>query len=322
MARTTSFTSNTTASAAVTSTTVADLTEQVQQLSANGGEGFQGFRGFQGFQGAAGSSSSSSFYGDTGTVSVGIGSTATTPTFSSLRPLFLSNLYPDVTYATADLTITASPTDIYTVPTGKKAMVLQYGCRNQSGLSSLSYIAVKISSTYYRVDSSTLGTANASYEGIAGGTLNYVYTAGQTAAIVTSQSSSLRIIVLYCIFPDTVPIFSAIKYSGWVNGDNTLYTNSSYNCLISPSIITNMSLQPLSIANFSGGSVTYNAYVLPSSVTTTSNLYLYTTMTISNSSALTTSKYLSIPSGASIIINSGSSSDTQVAFMSFVGISS
>lgn len=322
MVQTNSFSTNATSSAVSTSSVVGSLAQQVQQLAESGVQGFQGFSssggsGVQGFQGTQGSVLSSSFYGATGTVSVGTGATASSPTFASVNPLFLLSLYSNVTYSCIDFSVSSSTTDFYTVPTGKKAIMFVYTLNNLSGTSNSSYLATKISSSYYRIDAYTLVTSTASY-GTVGGTFFYVFTEGQTAAIVTTETSNIRVVVFYCEFPDSIPLFSAIKYSGWVAGNNTLYTNTSYNCLINPSFTVTIEGSPLVLVNSSGASATYTIYNVPSSGSV-SNQYIYNTKTLANNTASQVTNYMILANGSSVVINSTSSSDTQIAYMTFQG---
>lgn len=217
-----------------------------------------------------------------------------------------------------DFTISSTTTDFYTVPTGKKAMMFSYTINNTSGSSTTVYMAAKISSTYYRVDPTGLTVTNTSY-GTRYNTVGFVFSAGESIALVSTQSTSIRSTVFYCEFDATVPIFSAIKYSSWTNGDNTLYTNSSYNGLMCPSFTSNLSIQVINISNSSGASVTYTTYNVPTSGST-STLYKVDTTTVASGSSSNTGGILHVANGSSIIVNSTSSTDTQVYYITFVGL--
>jgi hypothetical protein len=280
----------------------------------DGLQGIIGTQGLNGFQGIAGGSNE--YYGATGTVSIGTGITGTSPTYASLKPLFMTPLFEGTSYKVINFDVSSEYTDFYTTPTGKKALLFSYHTNNVSGSTATTYMALKISSTYYRIDGSPVSTAT-SNTATRTGTFPYIFTAGQTASFVCSQTSNVRVIVFYCEFDESVPIFSAIKYSNWEIGNNTLYTNSTYNGLVSFQL-SGIASQPFILTNFSGGSVTYNIYNVPSSGSTTS-LYLTTTVTLSTGTSALSAANSYVALNSSLIVNTTSSADTQVVYCTFVG---
>lgn len=100
---------------------------------------------------------------------------------------------------------TATTTDLYTVPAGKKALIPASYFTNVGAAGNATSVAVKISGTYYVLTTSANISANAT------GTRNsqYIFEAGEILAVITSSTSQLNGRAFIMEIPDYYPIFSA-----------------------------------------------------------------------------------------------------------------
>lgn len=291
-----------------------------------GVQGFQGVKGeygFQGVQGASSPSNSVSFYGDTGTVSVGIGVTGTTPTYAALQPLFITPFYNDTTYLVQDVIVTSTNTNVFTVPTGKKALILYYTARNTSGSSSFTYIALNLSSSYYPIDTESLTSIPTDHTVSRTQSAFYVFQAGETIAVVSSVTSDIRVTIFYCVFNAAVALVSPIKYSDWVDGDNTLYTNSAYtNGMILPSVSSGIisTTNVFQLYNGTPSFVTYHFYNVPDSETTSTLYAIGSSIKIAKDTATSSDTAFCLAYGDSIVVNSTTASDTQIVYVTLLGL--
>jgi hypothetical protein len=297
-------------------------TQGFQGISIIGTQGFQGSQGFQGisitgrqgFQGLG-----SLYYGITGTFNYGTGSTSSSLSYSSIFPYMSTPLFPDTTYRVADIVVSATNNEFYTVPVGYKTQILSYTITNVSGASTTTFISAKIASTTYRIDSNPMTVATAATGNRTNGNLfPYVYLAGETMVFTSSQTSNVRATILYVQFNESVPLFSMIKYSGWSVGDNTIYTNSLYNSLWTPNIADGVNGQPIILINQSGASATYNVFNVSSSGTS-SGLYRTMTQTLANDAGIAGGALMIMGKDSSFVVNTTSSSNTQVAYMTVLG---
>lgn len=125
-------------------------------------------------------------------------------------------------YVTATSTnYTASvPSDLYTVPTGRRAILVGYNFVNRSAGSIASAAMIKIAGNYYQITASSSAGANAESNGLA----NFVAEAGETFAVRSDTSTSVGNTWLQVIEYDaSVPVYTARAIAP-ANGTTTLYT--------------------------------------------------------------------------------------------------
>jgi hypothetical protein len=116
--------------------------------------------------------------------------------------------------------VSIGDTDIYTVPTGKRAAVLAMGGYNNSAGNILAYPEVKISGAYYRLASSiapTTGTASFQRN------IGYIAEAGEIIAVNTATNNGLNVTFRIIEFDNTCALYTS-KLTSLSNGNNTVYT--------------------------------------------------------------------------------------------------
>jgi hypothetical protein len=278
--------------------------------------GLQGLAGLQGP--SASSSSSGSFFGATGTVNIGTGVTGTDLTYGIVRQLY--SVFPvssNASYEVVDTVISSATTDIFTVPTGKKAALLRYTLNNQSGAITTFYSAIKINDTYIRLDA-LINTTTNSHQ-ISGDTRMIIFNEGESFAIVSTQTSNIRVVVAYTVFDATVPIFTIIKNSDWSIGENVLYTNNDYKLVTAPTLTGLYTNQPIYIVNSSGSSISYQLYNIPSNGSY-SDLYKIQSSLVPVTTIATPTAIVYLANGSTLSISSTSDSSSQTVFATLFGI--
>jgi len=145
----------------------------------------------------------------------------TTPVSNQIFPgFFPGQKYPSV-YVSNSI---SGDNDLYTVPTGKKAVVFDYVATNNTGGTIAHYPQIKISGTYYRIGATQSDTAalghNYGMTGSRGAPI--VLNAGETFAI-NSNAVDLAIWANIIEFDDTSPLARA-DIKTWSVGNNSLFT--------------------------------------------------------------------------------------------------
>ncbi len=173
-------------------------------------------------------------------------------------------------------------TDLYTVPSGKRAYV-NYGVAfNGSGGSVTHYATIKVSGSYYPVSVPIVTANNSAPTSIAVGTgLGIVLEAGEILAINCATTAGLNANFDVYLFDDTAN-FKSAKNLALSNGANTLYIcptgkKASFNFtqLNSANGPAGVVYPALAVSNFSGGSLSYSLNCVPSGGTAgTGNLLL------------------------------------------------
>lgn len=143
--------------------------------------------------------------------------------------------------------------DLYTVPAGRKAMVIS-SCRmyQASGGNILSYLEVKSSGVYYPITASlsfSTGTG-------AGNTVvcsSFVFEAGESIAVNVATNNGLNIVMSVIEFDASVPLQTARSFN-LSNGNNTLLTVTTGKSVAFP-LSLGGSASSLEVVNFSGGAV-------------------------------------------------------------------
>lgn len=235
------------------------------------------------------------------------------PTFPGGIPL-TGAAYPQALIAST----TAGDEDIYTVPAGKRALIMCAGLKNNSGVGNIIwYIQIKISSTYYRLTSNTT-TGNG---GVGEVNVGYIAEAGEIVAVNTTTNNGGFVAVKMVVFDDSVKLFSAKKYGSWSAGDNTLYTvpSSTTAFLLSTSITTIIGTTgiggqtSIGVTNASGATRTYVEKITPSggSATSASGSNTVTNGVRGNLTVLAAN----LGAADAFIVNTDASTDTQFVWL-------
>lgn len=181
-------------------------------------------------------------------------------------------------------------TDLYTVPTGRKALIPSIARVYNPSAGSITYFAqIKVGGTYYRANSSTtaLATLTAGSSFLAQG---IILNAGESVAIncATTAGLNLRGYVLEFDAADTRMMCARIL--ALASGDNTLLTvPAGAGVLLATIGINLVNLGgAVMIVNDSGGSLNYYINVVPSggAVGSTNQLYPATAIADKASTAL------------------------------------
>ena len=172
-----------------------------------------------------------------------------TPANSSLKSLYASNLG-------------SGNVDLYTVPAGKRLILLNAVWSNPTGGSLSASLQVKISSTYTRVGNVIAAASNA-YNTT--GSLLYTYEAGEVVALNTT-GAGLNFWAKAILVDDTVP-WKSVKSFAPTTGDNVVYTVPAgkhaivHHANLHFGLITDGMIQYF---NESGSTVTAIEYIIPS----------------------------------------------------------
>ena len=109
-------------------------------------------------------------------------------------------------------------TDVYTCPSGKRALVINESYYNNSGITLTGFSQVYYGSTYQKTSLSAANNARQQR------TLNYALEAGEKLNVsVTSANAGVNYWAKVIEFDAKVSLETA-KLSTFINGDNTLYT--------------------------------------------------------------------------------------------------
>jgi hypothetical protein len=230
------------------------------------------------------------------------------------------NLFKNVT-GTGDV-------DLYTVPSGRRALLLGMWMYNNSGSTVTQYPEIKVSSTYYRLDNSTARTVNNGAIGVCTTTAAYIAEAGEKISINVNQQP-LNVWGTVIEFDNTSPL-KTVKLTSLSSGNNTLYQVTSgktafvfkyqsgdgFGC---PSSAANAT--GIAYLNQSGGSRTINMYFVPSGGSPGTTNQVMPAQTITNNSLLTASTaYSAVTLGSqdSIVINTDAATATQYAWVTVI----
>jgi hypothetical protein len=171
---------------------------------------------------------------------------------------------PSVKYPRANINSSASGNnDVYTVPAGRRTIVLTSTLRSGSGSTATIVQNWKISGTYYTTTFSAISLT-------AGTVLNdtndggFIMEAGESISFNSNQTAINMYVQL--IEFDSAASLKTVKTIGATNGDQTIYTCPSGKMAAIMSgngQIWGMTNRGLFISNNSGGSITSNIYIVP-----------------------------------------------------------
>jgi hypothetical protein len=158
--------------------------------------------------------------------------------------------------------LSTGDTDLYTVPTGKRALIQGFTCYNTAAGSIVFYSEIKVSGTRYRIAANvTVSTNTASSQ-----TVSIVLEAGESLSINTATNNGLNVFPQIIEFDSASPLKSA-RIIGPTTGDNTLYTVPTGKSTLLVSASNAVPPASGAIGTFvtdSGGSRTIIWYVIPS----------------------------------------------------------
>jgi hypothetical protein len=209
--------------------------------------------------------------------------------------------------------LTIGDTDIYTVPTGKKALIQASVGRsyNPSAGNITYYTEIKVSGTYYRISSNTLlttGTGN-----VGNITAAMVLGAGEILAINTATTNGLNVWTEIIEYDATDVRLVTGRVLSLANGDNTIYTVSAGKTAIRGNIIAGTNC--LGIANSSGGARTMIIYQVPSGGSSGSTNQMTSAGSFADLSVSTVLNPGTMDTGDFIVVNTNSGLTGQTAWV-------
>lgn len=241
----------------------------------------------------------------------------------------IAGYYPAATTPIAStLNSISGNNDLYTVPSGRKALVYDFTTTNSTAGSINIFPAIKISGTYYRIGNSvsegTGGTGQGHIYGMssAKNSAPIVLNAGESFSVNT-DAVGLSIWAHLVEFDATAPL-SRASITSFTAGDNTLLTVTTGKTLImgSQGFASNnnpvVSMQGITYYNNSGAQRTMGGiYLVPSGGSPNNANRFATSNTVF--SGLGFNKYLAgnIASGSSIVINTDSNAAGQFVWVNY-----
>ena len=212
--------------------------------------------------------------------------------------------------------------DIYTVPTGKVAIIPGGARVTNIGVSAITfYPEIKISGVYYKLALAGASAAPSSNASVETTNSTIVLNAGETWALHTDNNGA-NIFLPVIEFDASAPIMRASLLS-LSSGNNTLYTVPGGKSAIFPP--TSLSSFGTSggrtvYGNFSGVSRTVQIYVVPNgqSVTTSTSISGGTANTVSDGAYLASNTPQSLSAGDSIVVNTDAATATQFIWVNVI----
>ncbi len=131
-----------------------------------------------------------------------------------------SVIFPGSKFVAYQASLNIGDTDIYTVPTGRMALIGGWHAYNNSAGTIAYFPEVKVSGTYYRQGANGSLTTG-SYQNTS--TTPILLQAGDTFAMNVATTSGLIVTPSILEFDASAPLKLA-RLLGWATGDNTIYT--------------------------------------------------------------------------------------------------
>lgn len=205
--------------------------------------------------------------------------------------------------------------DIYTVPTGKKALVsVQQRGFNGSAGTIVYNVSIKVGGVYYRIGANTTLTTGT---GGAGANIlsPIVLNAGESLSVNTTTTAGLNVLFNVMEFDATNSLSSA-RILALSSGDNTLYTVTSGKSL---AMFTSLysAATALVVANATGGAVNIITYAVPSGGSSGSTNKVFPSTSVGDKSASQFSLTTNMSAGDFVVVNSDSATAGQVAYMTY-----
>jgi len=222
-------------------------------------------------------------------------------------------------YVSAFASVNTGDTDLYTVPTGKKAIIATRTLYNSSAGNITYYFQIKVSSTYYPISAATLlaSGADSSSPSIPG---SIVLGAGESIAVNTVTNNGLNIWMKVIEFDATFAGVKTSRILNLANGDNTLYTvPSGKTALI---LGTNLDISPgtLNLSNRSGAARNITVYIVPSGGSAGTTNQIFQTTAVGSGALQQFTMNVSMDSGDFIVVNTNSGTAGQHAYVTYMEI--
>jgi len=234
----------------------------------------------------------------------------------------LFNLLPqncNAKYINAEAaSVATGDNDLYTVPTGKKALFFGHSAFNTSGGNISYFFQIKVSSVYYRITSTT--TLATQVLTTLSATTVMVLDAGEILSINTATTNGLNVMPRVLEFDAT---FNGIKTSRILtlaNGDNTIYTVPAGKTAMLLGSLDIQSDQQIRIVNDSGGNRTYTPYVVPSGGAVATSNQINAAVTIADNVLTAFTCNTTLDAGDFIVINTDAGTATQTAWVNYAEI--
>lgn len=209
--------------------------------------------------------------------------------------------------------------DLYTVPAGKRALVMGGTLYNTAGTNTTYAFQVKISGTYYPLFASGVQTATTGANSSpAIDHIAYIYEAAEVISINTSQAG-LNVWPVIITFDNTSGP-KTVKLTTLASGDNTVYTvpaNKTAIVLTPEMYPSDNNLAAFNYYNASGGTRTIIWYVVPSGGSKGSTNQIQASANVSTGAKNTfNSGKCSMNTGDFVVINTNAATATQMAWVS------
>jgi hypothetical protein len=205
--------------------------------------------------------------------------------------------------------------DLYTVPTGKKAIVVaSLRVYNSSAGNIDFYPELKVDGTYYKLSpTQTLPTVTATNNMAV---QNFILEAGEIFAVNVATNNGLNIVTPVVEFDSTAPIATA-KILALANGDNTIYTvPASKNAI---GIYTGTPTgQVVSVSNNSGAARNYILYKVISGAASGVNYQLQAATATADGNIGTFELRGGMTAGDFIVLNTNSGTTSQTAWTTYL----
>ncbi len=161
--------------------------------------------------------------------------------------------------------LSAGITDLFTVPAGRRFMLMSITASTTNLTSTTSFSLLKTNSVYYRYSNSSSVTTNFP-QSLATSSDNTLLEPGEIIA-VTNSLAGVNAILFGLLFPTNSNIYTP-RVLSLTSGNNTLYTCPSGKCAVGMPMAGNSSAANPNLfifyANDSGASRTNSLYVVPS----------------------------------------------------------
>lgn len=212
----------------------------------------------------------------------------------------------------------ASNNDVYTVPSGKKAIVTSGRIYNTNVATAVTYFNLKVSGTYYRISPNT-STSTGAGSNVNVGIIWFILNAWESISL-DSDKTGVNCNIAIVEFNDSVPVNTA-KILSLSNGNNTLYTVPSGKSTVLLNLITLVPNSNVQVANFSGGSLNYIYYAVPNGGTPDSTNQVLPSTANANRAVLSNNTIWTMNAWDFIVVNTSSGNSGQTAWLNYYELS-
>lgn len=224
-----------------------------------------------------------------------------------VKPTFPSGIFGN---------IGSGDVDLYTVPSGRSALIGNVAGFNTAGTSTTILLSVKIGGTYYRIQSAA-GSVIGTLTGMSNTFIPIVISSGESLAVNTSQAG-MNLNVKLVEF-DAQSSLKTYRILGLSNGDNTVIsvpTGKSIAAFESVSFLL-LSTGQFHITNSSGGARNYIAKHKPNGGASFESTVA---VAVADGGKSTLQQHASLSSGDELILNTDSGAAGQNAWINVIEI--